>query len=95
MLPVHAAGPEIRRILWTANIITLQESTSCAIHGSDKFSPNRTICFSTVPLNNTLTFPSLQVRVSLLLCSATSPIPFVLFDKVTHEYVVRNTVIQP
>jgi len=48
MLTVPAAGPEIRRILWTANIITLQESASCSSHGSDKFSPNRTIYFSTV-----------------------------------------------
>lgn len=50
MLTVPAACLEIRRILWTANIITLQESLSCPSHGSDKFSPNRAIYFSTVLL---------------------------------------------
>jgi hypothetical protein len=43
-----AAGPETRRILWTANIITLQESTSCPSRGSEKFSTNLNIYFSTV-----------------------------------------------
>jgi hypothetical protein len=48
MLTVPPAGPEIRRILWTANIIILQQSASCPSHGSDKFGPNRNIYFSTV-----------------------------------------------
>ena len=48
MPTVPAAGPEIRRILWVPNIITLQDSLSCPSHGSDKFSQNRIIYFSAV-----------------------------------------------
>jgi hypothetical protein len=45
MLTFPAAGPEIRRILWTAIIFILQQSASCPYHGSDKFGPNRNIYF--------------------------------------------------